>query len=85
MSPLLTRELDAAQAMTYNEYAEVLETRTRNGRAVPADDLAVIDFNDIGTAMLQDAIWADAGRLNDGVPRDRRGSSRRHRRLDLLP
>ncbi|MGI9610621.1 MAG: ABC transporter substrate-binding protein, partial [Acidimicrobiia bacterium] len=28
-----------------------------------ADDLTVIDWNDVGTAMLQDAIWADGERL----------------------
>jgi NitT/TauT family transport system substrate-binding protein len=27
------------------------------------EDLAIIDWNDVGTAMLQDAIWADADKL----------------------
>jgi NitT/TauT family transport system substrate-binding protein len=64
MSLLLNNELDAAQAMTYNEYAQVLEQENpETGELYTADDLAVIDFNDIGTAMLQDAIWADAAWL----------------------
>ena len=32
------------------------------------EDLTIIDWNDVGTAMLQDAIWADAGRLADDDP-----------------
>ncbi len=66
MSLLLNDELDAAQAMTYNEYAQVLEQENpETGELYTADALSVIDFNDIGTAMLQDAIWADAAWLAD--------------------
>jgi NitT/TauT family transport system substrate-binding protein len=66
MSLLLNNELDAAQAMTYNEYAQVLEQENPETGALYTDaDLSVIDFNDIGTAMLQDAIWADAAWLAD--------------------
>jgi NitT/TauT family transport system substrate-binding protein len=66
MSVLLNDEVDAAQAMTYNEYAQVLEAvNPDTGELYPAADLAVINFNDIGTAMLQDAIWADADWLAD--------------------
>jgi NitT/TauT family transport system substrate-binding protein len=58
MSLLLNDELDAAQAMTYNEYAQVLEaTNPDTGELYTADDLSVIDFNEVGTAMLQDAVW----------------------------
>ena len=61
MSLLLNDQLDAAQAMTYNEYAQVLEaTNPDTGALYTADDLNVIDFNDVGTAMLQDAVWANA-------------------------
>ena len=66
MSLLLNRELDAAQAMTYNEYAQVLEADNPDtGELYTPEDLAVIDFNEIGTAMLQDAIWVDAAWLAD--------------------
>jgi len=66
MSLLLNNELDAAQAMTYNEYAQVLEQENPETGALYTDaDLSVIDFNEIGTAMLQDAIWADAAWLAD--------------------
>ena len=64
MLALLTGEIDAAQAMIYNEYAQVLEaTNPATGGLYQASDLSVIDWNDVGTAMLQDAIWADGARL----------------------
>lgn len=59
MSLLLNREVDAAEAMTYNEYAQVLEaTNPETGELYQPEDLIVIDFNDVGTAMLQDHIFA---------------------------
>ncbi len=64
MLGLLSGEIDAAQAMTYNEFAQVLETvNPDTDELYTRDDLSVIDWNDVGTAMLQDAIWADAERL----------------------
>ena len=61
MSLLLNREVDAAQAMTYNEYAQVLEaTNPDTGELFTPDDLNVINFNDVGTAMLQDAVWVSS-------------------------
>lgn len=64
MLALLSGEIDAAQAMTYNEYAQVLESENpETGELYQPEDLTVINWNDVGTAMLQDAIWADADRL----------------------
>ncbi len=61
MSLLLNREVDASQAMTYNEYAQVLEAvNPDTGELYLPSDLNVINFNDVGTAMLQDAIWVGA-------------------------
>jgi len=58
MEALLNRDIDAAEAMTYNEYAQVLEaTNPDTGELYQPEDLNVIDFNDVGTAMLQDSIW----------------------------
>jgi NitT/TauT family transport system substrate-binding protein len=66
MLALISGEIDAAQAMTYNEYAQVLETvDPATGELFTEDDLSVISWNDVGTAMLQDAIWADASRLDE--------------------
>ena len=66
MTALLSGDVDAAQAMIYNEYALVLETvNPDTGELYQPEDLSIIDWNDVGTAMLQDAIWADADRLDD--------------------
>ncbi|WP_277213386.1 ABC transporter substrate-binding protein [Isoptericola croceus] len=64
MNGFLAGDIDAAQAMTYNEYAQVLETvNPDTGELYRPEDLTVIDWNEAGTAMLQDAIWADTARL----------------------
>ncbi|GAB2450323.1 NitT/TauT family transport system substrate-binding protein [Conyzicola lurida] len=66
MNALLSGDIDAAQAMTYNEYAQLLETvDPETGELYTADDFSVIDWNEEGTSMLQDAIWADTSRLED--------------------
>ena len=66
MSALLSGDIDAAQAMTYNEYAQLLETENpETGELYTADDFNVIDWNAEGTSMLQDAIWADTAKLDD--------------------
>jgi NitT/TauT family transport system substrate-binding protein len=66
MTGLLSGDLDVAQAMIYNEYAQVLEAKNPDTGALytPAD-FNVIDFNDpsVGTAMLQDQIFASAAWL----------------------
>ncbi len=64
MNGFLAGDIDAAQAMTYNEYAQVLETvNPATGKLYQPSDLNVINWNDEGTAMLQDAIWANADKL----------------------
>jgi len=66
MNAFLAGDIDAAQAMTYNEYAQVLETvNPDTGELYTAEDLNVINWNDVGTAMLQDAIWATTEKLSD--------------------
>lgn len=61
MSLLLNGEVDAAQAMIYNEYAQVLEAiNPDTGELYQPEDLNVIDWNEVGTAMLQDHIFANA-------------------------
>ncbi|TDT29053.1 ABC transporter substrate-binding protein [Naumannella halotolerans] len=65
MNAFLQGDIDAAQAMTYNEYAQLLETvNPDTGALYTPEDFNVISYEeDTGGAMLQDAIWADAGRL----------------------
>ena len=58
MSLLINGEVDAAEAMTYNEYAQVLEQiNPETGELYQPEDLNVIDFNEVGTAMLQDHLF----------------------------
>ena len=60
MQALLKGDIDAAQAMIYNEYAQVLEAKNpTTGKLYQPTDFNVINWNDDGTAMLQDAIWAN--------------------------
>jgi len=59
MSLLLNREIDLAQAMTYNEYAQLLEaTNPETGELYQPEDFTVFNYNDVGTAMLQDHVFA---------------------------
>ena len=53
--------VDVAEAMIYNEYAQLLETENpETGELYLPADLNVIDYNQYGTAMLQDALFARA-------------------------
>jgi NitT/TauT family transport system substrate-binding protein len=73
MSGLLKGDLDAAQAMIYNEYAQVLEAvNPATGKLYQPSDLNVMDFNDpsVGTAMLQDQIFASDAWLKKGTNAD---------------
>lgn len=59
MDQFFTGEVDAASAMTYNEYQMVLEQGT------PESDLNVIDMNAEGVAMLEDNLFANKEWLAD--------------------
>ncbi|HSP28795.1 MAG TPA: ABC transporter substrate-binding protein [Ilumatobacteraceae bacterium] len=64
MLALLEGEIDAAEAMTYNEYAQVLEAiNPETGELYQPEDFNVISYEEVGVGMLQDAIWADAEKL----------------------
>ena len=63
--------VDVAEAMIYNEYAQLLETiNPDTGELYTVDDINVIDYNEVGTAMLQDAVWARAAWLAEGDNED---------------
>jgi NitT/TauT family transport system substrate-binding protein len=72
MSGLLSGDIDAAEAMIYNEYAQVLETvNPDTGELYQPSDLNVVSYEQDGVGMLQDAIWADGARLeSDDAYRD---------------
>ncbi len=72
MLGLLSGDIDAAEAMTYNELAQVLEAENPDtGELYTLDELNVISYEDVGVGMLQDAIWADGDKLaSDDAYRD---------------
>jgi NitT/TauT family transport system substrate-binding protein len=71
MQALLNREIDAAQAMTYNEYAQLLEAvNPDTGELYQPEDFNVISYTEVGVGMLQDAIWASEERLADAAYQD---------------
>ena len=62
MDLFLGREVDAAAAMTYNELAQVLETKNpKTGKLYQLSDLNVIKMEDAkkgaGTSMLEDEVF----------------------------
>ncbi|MGS2804810.1 ABC transporter substrate-binding protein [Nocardia sp. MW-W600-9] len=66
MNAFLAKDIAAAQAMSYNEYAQLLETKNpATGKLYTADDFTTIDWNAEGVAMLQDALWANTEKLKD--------------------
>ena len=68
MAALLAGDIDAAEAMTYNEYAQVLEAKNPDtGELYTADDFNVISYEEAGVGMLQDAIWANGDKLSDAA------------------
>ena len=71
MVGLLEGDIDAAEAMTYNEYAQVLEAKNpATGSLYTPADFNVISYEQEGVGMLQDAIWADGKRLSDPTYND---------------
>ena len=87
MNAFLQGDIDAAQAMTYNEYAQLLETTNPDtGELYQPEDFNVISYEDTEGAMLQDAIWADTERLAErrGLPgHDGQVPEGRHQGLGL--
>lgn len=66
MNLFLQRKVDAAAAMTYNELAQVLETKnTTTGKLNALRDINVISMESAGTAMLEDGIFAQTDWLKD--------------------
>jgi NitT/TauT family transport system substrate-binding protein len=68
MNLFLSKDVDAAAAMTYNELAQVLETKNpETGNLYQLDDLNVISMEDAGTAMLEDGIFVRGDWISDAA------------------
>src|SRR5213595_135781 len=66
MNLFLNRQIAAASAMTYNELAQVLETKNpKTGKLTKLSDLNVIKMQDAGTGMLEDGIFTTDKWISD--------------------
>ena len=66
MNLFIQRKIDSASAMTYNELAQVLETKNpKTGKLTNLSDLNVIKMQNIGTGMLEDGIFTTEKWIND--------------------
>jgi NitT/TauT family transport system substrate-binding protein len=54
MNQLLNDDIDAASAMTYNEYGLLLESGLKDS------ELSTLDMNDAGVAMLEDCLFVNS-------------------------
>ena len=58
MNLFMNRQVDSASAMTYNELAQVLETKNpKTGKLTKLSELNVIKMQNVGTGMLEDGIF----------------------------
>jgi len=71
MVAFLKHEIDAAEAMQYNEYAQVLEAENPNtGDLYKPEDMNVFDWDDYRASMLQDALFVREAWLKQPGNRD---------------
>jgi NitT/TauT family transport system substrate-binding protein len=70
MNLFLKSQVDSASAMTYNELAQVLETKDpKTGKLYTLGDLNVIKMQNVGTGMLEDGLFATQSYLNSAANR----------------
>jgi len=66
MVPFLKHEVDASSAMTYNELAQVLESKNpKTGKLYQLSDLNVFKMSALGTGMLQDNVFVKGSWIKD--------------------
>jgi NitT/TauT family transport system substrate-binding protein len=71
MNLFVNHQIDAASAMTYNELAQVLETKNpKTGKLYTLRNLNVIKMDKIGTGMLEDGIFGTESWLKDKKNQD---------------
>jgi NitT/TauT family transport system substrate-binding protein len=59
MNLFLQHKIDSASAMTYNELAQVLESKNpKTGKLYQLSDLNVIKMQSVGTGMLEDGLFS---------------------------
>jgi NitT/TauT family transport system substrate-binding protein len=71
MNLFMQRKIAAASAMTYNELAQVLETKNpKTGKLTKLSDLNVIKMQNIGIGMLEDDVFSTESWLKDKSHQD---------------
>jgi NitT/TauT family transport system substrate-binding protein len=71
MNAFLSHQVDAAAAMTYNELAQVLETKNpATGKLYSLSDLNVFKMADVGTGMLEDNLFTTSKWLSSTTNQD---------------
>jgi len=66
MNFFMKRQVDAASAMTYNELAQVLETKNpKTKKLTKLSDLNVIPMQKVGTGMLEDGVFTTGKWIKD--------------------
>ena len=71
MTEFVQRQIDAASAMTYNELAQVLETTNpKTHKLYTLKDLNVFKYQNLGTGMLQDAVFVRDSWIKDKKNQD---------------
>ena len=66
MNLFLNNDVEAAAAMTYNELAQVLETKDpKTGKLYQPSQLNVIKMEDVGTGMLEDGVFVRGDWINN--------------------
>jgi NitT/TauT family transport system substrate-binding protein len=66
MNLFMNRQVDSASAMTYNELAQVLETKNpKTGKLTKLTDLNVIKMQNVGTGMLEDGLFTTDKWISD--------------------
>jgi NitT/TauT family transport system substrate-binding protein len=66
MNLFLKRQIDAASAMTYNELAQVLESKNpKTNKLTKLSELNVIKMENIGTGMLEDGVFTTESWIKD--------------------
>ena len=75
MNLFLNNDVEAAAAMTYNELAQVLETKDpKTGKLYQPSQLNVIKMEDVGTGMLEDGVFVRGDWIND---KDNQGTAKK--------
>ncbi|HVC85817.1 MAG TPA: ABC transporter substrate-binding protein [Gaiellaceae bacterium] len=68
MDLFLNHQVDSASAMTYNELAQVLESKNpKTGKLYQPSDLNVIKMQSVGTGMLEDGLFSTAAWLKSAA------------------